>query len=98
MIRRPPRSPRTDTLFPYTTLFRSELQDGPHCAVLAGVERPELAGALREETVSTAVAVLRHRAAWVVVDLGDIDTPADRAVVGAADEAILVTEIGRAHV
>src|SRR3546814_5159574 len=28
MIRRPPRSTRTDTLFPYTTLFRS------HCALL----------------------------------------------------------------
>src|SRR3546814_13998937 len=28
MIRRPPRSTRTDTLFPYTTLFRSVLQ-GP---------------------------------------------------------------------
>src|SRR3546814_8561809 len=28
MIRRPPRSTRTDTLFPYTTLFRSE----PHQA------------------------------------------------------------------
>src|SRR3546814_547872 len=27
MIRRPPRSTRTDTLFPYTTLFRS-LEDG----------------------------------------------------------------------
>src|SRR3546814_9415807 len=26
MIRRPPRSTRTDTLFPYTTLFRSLLQ------------------------------------------------------------------------
>src|SRR3546814_18787470 len=26
MIRRPPRSTRTDTLFPYTTLFRSEDQ------------------------------------------------------------------------
>src|SRR3546814_15562803 len=25
MIRRPPRSTRTDTLFPYTTLFRSRL-------------------------------------------------------------------------
>src|SRR3546814_12078767 len=25
MIRRPPRSTRTDTLFPYTTLFRSKL-------------------------------------------------------------------------
>src|SRR3546814_1875268 len=27
MIRRPPRSTRTDTLFPYTTLFRSGDQD-----------------------------------------------------------------------
>src|SRR3546814_15500357 len=26
MIRRPPRSTRTDTLFPYTTLFRSAFQ------------------------------------------------------------------------
>src|SRR3546814_4800027 len=26
MIRRPPRSTRTDTLFPYTTLFRSDLR------------------------------------------------------------------------
>src|SRR3546814_9889528 len=31
MIRRPPRSTRTDTLFPYTTLFRSHFgnQDSP---------------------------------------------------------------------
>src|SRR3546814_13705938 len=28
MIRRPPRSTRTDTLFPYTTLFRSALTEG----------------------------------------------------------------------
>src|SRR3546814_14616757 len=27
MIRRPPRSTRTDTLFPYTTLFRSDPSD-----------------------------------------------------------------------
>src|SRR3546814_13148811 len=27
MIRRPPRSTRTDTLFPYTTLFRSVMVD-----------------------------------------------------------------------
>src|SRR3546814_12201607 len=32
MIRRPPRSTRTDTLFPYTTLFRSA--DQPHVHVL----------------------------------------------------------------
>src|SRR3546814_13422491 len=27
MIRRPPRSTRTDTLFPYTTLFRSQVAE-----------------------------------------------------------------------
>src|SRR3546814_14578064 len=32
MIRRPPRSTRTDTLFPYTTLFRSDHRD--HVAAL----------------------------------------------------------------
>src|SRR3546814_3373346 len=32
MIRRPPRSTRTDTLFPYTTLFRSRRgPDQPRC-------------------------------------------------------------------
>src|SRR3546814_16659114 len=30
MIRRPPRSTRTDTLFPYTTLFRSRVEDALH--------------------------------------------------------------------
>src|SRR3546814_11693552 len=34
MIRRPPRSTRTDTLFPYTTLFRSDA--GRYYAVGAG--------------------------------------------------------------
>src|SRR3546814_13894670 len=38
MIRRPPRSTRTDTLFPYTTLFRSRRRPHPdrtrsRCAV-----------------------------------------------------------------
>src|SRR3546814_19500934 len=28
MIRRPPRATRTDTLFPYTTLFRSDRRNG----------------------------------------------------------------------
>src|SRR3546814_2066292 len=42
MIRRPPRSTRTDTLFPYTTLFRSPDRElavcygrrcDPHCTI-----------------------------------------------------------------
>src|SRR3546814_9968219 len=36
MIRRPPRSTRTDTLFPYTTLFRSD--DYPARAMREGRE------------------------------------------------------------
>src|SRR3546814_8426333 len=37
MIRRPPRSTRTDTLFPYTTLFRSLFNQLP-VLELTGVE------------------------------------------------------------
>src|SRR3546814_11860105 len=37
MIRRPPRSTRTDTLFPYTTLFRSLLVVGGTAATTAVV-------------------------------------------------------------
>src|SRR3546814_5290578 len=40
MIRRPPRSTRTDTLFPYTTLFRSVVV-GATVALVAAV--PDLA-------------------------------------------------------
>src|SRR3546814_2333415 len=36
MIRRPPRSTRTDTLFPYTTLFRSRHRVPKQCARAAG--------------------------------------------------------------
>src|SRR3546814_5888323 len=35
MIRRPPRSTRTDTLFPYTTLFRSDIGPQTGEALLA---------------------------------------------------------------
>src|SRR3546814_17398818 len=41
MIRRPPRSTRTDTLFPYPTLFRSRLANDPPYGVdvIAGDQR-----------------------------------------------------------
>src|SRR3546814_2609656 len=38
MIRRPPRSTRTDTLFPYTTLFRSQLMIEHHKGAITMVE------------------------------------------------------------
>src|SRR3546814_20927898 len=44
MIRRPPRSTRTDTLFPYTTLFRSRvLRHKAHCnGIIARLRQIEL--------------------------------------------------------
>src|SRR3546814_4221279 len=40
MIRRPPRSTRTDTLFPYTTLFRSDARPlAESCCLRAGRSR-----------------------------------------------------------
>src|SRR3546814_15128483 len=44
MIRRPPRSTRTDTLFPYTTLFRS-LELGRAFPERFGIELREVWGA-----------------------------------------------------
>src|SRR3546814_4956265 len=63
MIRRPPRSTRTDTLFPYTTLFRSDRR------AALGVERdiafPEqdgtkiLAGQARQVAATAAAGFER---------------------------------------
>src|SRR3546814_4433297 len=40
MIRRPPRSTRTDTLFPYTTLFRSKAEHDENEADILRVPDP----------------------------------------------------------
>src|SRR3546814_17125737 len=51
MIRRPPRSTRTDTLCPYTTLFRS--------ALLGTVTRKDLAAAFRRVNPATSFDIER---------------------------------------
>src|SRR3546814_13267206 len=59
MIRRPPRSTRTDTLFPYTTLFRSSsAQMAALHARLARAERPFLivGGVLSDQAVRDITA------------------------------------------
>src|SRR3546814_9976797 len=50
MIRRPPRSTRTDTLFPYTTLFRSAARRRPLArrgGLRLGLPDPQLAARAR---------------------------------------------------
>src|SRR3546814_15108074 len=48
MIRRPPRSTRTDTLFPYTTLFRSSPDFHLHREISG---RPNVGAALGEQQI-----------------------------------------------
>src|SRR3546814_21060620 len=62
MIRRPPRSTRTDTLFPYTTLFRSRALTQ---AQLARERAAASAGAAQAAQAGTAIIsqeVARQRA------------------------------------
>src|SRR3546814_2432983 len=56
MIRRPPRSTRTDTLFPYTTLFRSRVPG--FAAVGAGVHRQRTADRARNAGKETGAGKL----------------------------------------
>src|SRR3546814_11116790 len=77
MIRRPPRSTRTDTLFPYTTLFRSELPASTSAlALLVGGVAGEVTRR-RELTQLHAdhVFVDRHRHELAAVV--DAERPAD---------------------
>src|SRR3546814_15431348 len=60
MIRRPPRSTRTDTLFPYTTLFRSDVVHAH------GLER---AGAHVQRDVAELQATLAQRLQQRVVEV-----------------------------
>src|SRR3546814_2405243 len=72
MRRRPPRSTRTDTLFPYTTLFRSGrgyAADGFSRAVrVANESRRGRSPDLRSVRALAQLHVDRHAAAAVVVE------------------------------
>src|SRR3546814_18645438 len=91
MIRRPPRATRTDTLFPYTTLFRSR---GRSCRTFARLSR------WRARGKASACRPLRPRRQF-----GEAitDFKADhRAVIGSADriadgalDAVPLREDGR---
>src|SRR3546814_4386258 len=60
MIRRPPRSTRTDTLFPYTTLFRSRAQASmARARPCPGSRRSAAATARSEEHTSELQSLMR---------------------------------------
>src|SRR3546814_3406344 len=105
MIRRPPRSTRTDTLFPYTTLFRSKgvrmglRSIGRGVALLivfAGV--PALAA--EQQYSVTHFDTVRMQAPFrVIISTGKGNSGRGEGERDALDRVSLdVSEIGRAHV
>src|SRR3546814_7335251 len=71
MIRRPPRSTRTDTLFPYTTLFRSLFPDATAATTdTAGVARGSIAA---------PSACSPPAARWIAPGRRTIAVPTDRS-------------------
>src|SRR3546814_11629527 len=73
MIRRPPRSTRTDTLFPYTTLFRSRDDHGRIAEIPGVMADHHLDAALPEPGHHIAVGDVGplHRIAKVIHHIGD---------------------------
>src|SRR3546814_17190184 len=97
MIRRPPRSTRTDTLFPYTTLFRSVLlrcRGVSHIASTASFT----------ESVSKKISEARDESAqcasakWDVRgDHGAFDAGDRKSVVKGKSVSVRVDLCGRRH-
>src|SRR3546814_10751105 len=83
MIRRPPRSTRTDTLFPYTTLFRS-IQIAFGWWQLTSANYIEHYGLLREKMADGRYERAQPRHSWNSNHI--------------ASNLILFHQIGRAHV
>src|SRR3546814_17528790 len=80
MIRRPPRSTRTDTLFPYTTLFRSMAGEPAHI-VVGFIERQP--GGDRVLTFVMMLGLLQQRRFAVAGRRLD----ADRSIGGRTEQA-----------
>src|SRR3546814_17202724 len=93
MIRRPPRSTRTDTLFPYTTLFRSLAlcvdADG-RAAQQRVARRPEAVAEGREDDVANDEDAGRRHRQRHIVEGDDAGSPGrgpdpEQAVVAVRD-------------
>src|SRR3546814_12202955 len=112
MIRRPPRSTRTDTLFPYTTLFRSGRGDvvgGDEVVGQLGggvfaeghrllVDQLAVGEQLEGEHVDLFLRLLALADHVAAVVVGEARLDAVAGVVGQRQRDGAGGEIGRAHV
>src|SRR3546814_17547744 len=89
MIRRPPRATRTDTLFPYTTPFRSDVgRRLPGSRRLLELDQPGLARRLRHGLHGAARRLGELREDVLVegvLEVAAVDADLQRAVLRAPD-------------
>src|SRR3546814_13102981 len=97
MIRRPPRSTRTDTLFPYTTLFRSHQR---LVAAEAGLRQHEVRPAGERDRRADAGRLVGLDARAAEAGAHVLRLAAEQRVDGVVDTAEVgrLDQIGRAHV
>src|SRR3546814_6683266 len=99
MIRRPPRSTRTDTLFPYTTLFRSHQARDPRRQPGRDRHRRLYDHARGEPPMRPCLPAIERRQAERQRN-GVVIRPPRRPDLHdeAVDLLLVETEIGREHV
>src|SRR3546814_2327066 len=87
MVRRPPRSTRTDTLFPYTTLFRSpeEQHDEALDKWLGGSDDKHVERAL-DALAKTKLDGTGERLRWLAASREDFESSKDPAIQYARSE------------
>src|SRR3546814_15065589 len=101
MIRRPPRSTRTDTRFPYTTLFRSDEVDPEANIIFGSTFDPALDGRMRVSVVATGIDVdaeTRPKPITLSVVGGNKARHIERPSHAGHGAGAMTAEIGRAHV
>src|SRR3546814_15900809 len=98
MIRRPPRSTRTDTLFPYTTLFRSFRTGGRVGMILELVAHIAVEADIVEEIMALENTVMLHDPVILFRQEGFQDRRRDIGVVEGAERVADVVEQRHHHI
>src|SRR3546814_20366899 len=88
MIRRPPRSTRTDTLFPYTTLFRSSWKARKETQELLSADLSTLDETRLGELLLNPDMRVRHKAQFELAERGEKGLEVFKAAIAQQDERL----------